>query len=54
MFMVLLVAFVPLIIVPLGLTIAFSFRHAHGCDACTAESYSCGRREAGKLCPFFD
>lgn len=54
MFMVLLAALLPLVIVPLGLTIAFSFRHAHGCDACTAESYSCERRESGKSCPFFD
>jgi hypothetical protein len=54
MFMVLLVVLVPLIIIPLGLVIAFSFRHVHGCDACTAESYSCGRRESGKSCPFFD
>lgn len=54
MFALLLLPAIPLIIVPLGLFLVLGFRRRHGCDACTATSYSCGRRAAGKSCPFFD
>lgn len=54
MFPMFLFPFVFLVIVPIGLLIAFSFRRRHGCDACTATSYSCARRTSGKSCPFFD
>jgi hypothetical protein len=43
-----------LVVVPLALLVVLSFRYRHGCDACTATSYSCARRVAGKGCPFFD
>jgi hypothetical protein len=54
MFIALLLPLIPLVVVPVGLAIVFSFRHQHGCDACTAQSYSCARHESGKSCPFFD
>jgi len=54
MFTLLLLPAIPLIIVPLGLFLAFGFRRRHGCDGCTATSYWCDRRAAGKSCPFFD
>lgn len=56
MFALLILPAIPLVIVPLGLFIILilSFRKSHGCDACTALSYSCSRRVAGETCPVFD
>jgi len=54
MFTLLILPAIPLLVVPLGLFIVFSFRRRHGCDACSAASYACGRRSAGKSCPFYD
>ncbi len=54
MFALLLLPAIPLVLVPLGLFLVISFRGRHGCDRCSATSYSCGRRVAGKSCPFFE
>ncbi len=54
MFTLLLLPAIPLVVVPIGLFIIFSFRRRHGCDTCTATSYSCARRLSRKSCPFFD
>ena len=53
-FGLLIIPAIPLIIVPVGLYVVLSFRRRHGCDACTATSYWCGRRSSGKSCPFFE
>lgn len=54
MFTLLLLPAIPLVVVPLVFLYVLSFRRRHGCDACSATSYTCGRRVSGKSCPFFD
>lgn len=54
MFALLLLPVIPLVVVPFVLFSVLSFRRRHGCDACSATSYTCARRVTGKSCPFFD
>jgi hypothetical protein len=53
-FALVLLPLIPLVVFPLVLFGVLSFRRAHGCDACTADHYSCDRHRAGKSCPFFE
>jgi hypothetical protein len=54
MFTLLLLPAIPLLVVPFGIFVVLSFRRRHGCDGCTPAHYWCGRRTAGKSCPFFE